>query len=348
MHRISKIKPIHHELCQQSKKIWDSIAKPLGSFGLLEHMIQQIAGIQNTVDIRLNRRKVIVMCADHGVVREGVTQTDSSVTAVCAQSIADGKSNINMLADVYHAQVIPVDIGMNTTIQHKNLINKKIMYGTNNITESSAMTVTQAEQAICVGMDIVRDLKPETDILITGEMGIGNTTPASALASVLLDKSVKEVTGRGAGLSETGLQRKITVIQKAIHVNQPDKSNPIELLAKLGGLDIAGMTGLFLGSAYYQLPIIIDGMISAVAAVIACQINPLCKDYLLASHVSDEPSGKYLLDKIGLTPVIHAGLRLGEGTGGILLLPLLDGALNLYRNAHRFEDIHIERYVNLT
>jgi len=348
MHRISQIKPTNQNSYQEAKQIWDSIAKPLGSFGQLELMIQKIASIQNTADVRLDRRTAVIMCADHGVVQEGVTQTDSSVTAICAEAIAAGTSNINALAKYYHTRVIAVDIGMNADIQHDNLLNHKIMHGTNNIAESAAMTVHQTEQAICTGMEIVKNLKSDTDIIITGEMGIGNTTPASALAAVLLNLPVSEVTGRGAGLSDAGLAKKIAVIEKAIQVNQPDKTNPLELLAKLGGLDIAGMTGLFLGGAYYQIPVVIDGFLSAVAAAIACEIAPECRNYLLASHISDEPAGAALLDLIQLRAVIHANLRLGEGTGGILLLPLLDGALQLYRNSHRFEDIKIERYVSLS
>lgn len=348
MDRTGKIKPSDRLSAVSAKKQWDSIAKPLGSFGLLEEYIEKIASVQGTKDVDISKRAVAVMCADNGVVCEGVTQTGSEITALSAVAIAEGRSNINAIADAYGAEVISIDIGINRDVECGRLINKKIAYGTRNIAVSPAMTMNQAEKAVCVGMDVVRDLKNQGfDIIVTGEMGIGNTTTASAVSSVLLDMPVEEVTGRGAGLTTEGLERKISAIKRAIAFNKPDRDNPIEVLAKVGGFDIAGMTGLFLGGAVYGVPIITDGVISAAAAAIAYKINPLCAEYMLAGHVSDEPAGIKLLEFIGLKAVINAGLRLGEGTGGIMLLPLLDGALSLYRNAHRFDEIGMERYVEL-
>ena len=345
MDRIQTILPADKTSYLSAKKRWDSIAKPLGSFGELEQMIQKIASVQHTDDVHIDRRTAVIFCADHGVVQEGVTQTGSEVTAICAYSIADGTSNVNAIADSCHADVLAVDIGMLTDVSHPKLLRRKVAFGTENFTRKPALTPEQTEKAICIGMDIVRDLKKNgVQLLIAGEMGIGNTTSASALASVLLDKPPLAVTGRGAGLSSKGLERKIHAIVQAIALHQPDKNHPLDLLAKLGGLEIAGMTGLFLGSAYYQVPAVIDGVISAVSAVLAYQLNPLCSEYLLASHTSGEPAGEGLLRMIHLHPVIDAGLRLGEGTGGLLLLPLLDSALALYRNSHHFEDIAIERY----
>ena len=348
MKRICNIKPSDSFSAELAKKQWDSIAKPLGSFGLLEDFIQKIASVQRTPDIDISKRAVVVMCADNGVVCEGVTQTGSEVTAISACAIAEGRSNINALADVYGANVVAVDIGIKTDVKSPSLINRKIAYGTQNIAERPAMTTAQAEQAICVGMDIVRDLKKQgVKIIVTGEMGIGNTTTTSAVSAVLLDMPVEAVTGRGAGLTTSGLERKIAVIKKAIAVNNPDRNNPIDILSKIGGYDIAGMTGLFLGGAVYGVPIVTDGVISAVSAVLAHEINPVCTEYMLVGHISGEPAGVKLIEKLGLKSVINAGLRLGEGTGGIMLLPLLDGALSLYQHAHRFDDMGIERYVEL-
>ncbi|MDE6101682.1 MAG: nicotinate-nucleotide--dimethylbenzimidazole phosphoribosyltransferase [Ruminococcus sp.] len=348
MNRINKIKPSDRLSAVLAKKQWDSIAKPLGSFGLLEEFIEKIASVQGTKDIDISKRAVVIMCADNGVVCEGVTQTGSEITALSAVAIAEGRSNINALADTYSTDVISVDIGINRDVECKRLINKKVAYGTQNIAVSPAMTLSQAEKAVCMGMDIVRDLKNKGfRIIVTGEMGIGNTTTASAVSAVLLDMPVEEVTGRGAGLTSEGLERKISAIKRAIEFNRPDRDKPFEVLAKVGGFDIAGMTGLFLGGAVYGIPIIIDGVISAAAAAIAYKINPLCAEYMLAGHVSGEPAGIKLLELMGLKAVINAGLRLGEGTGGIMLLPLLDGAVALYRNAHRFDEIGMERYVEL-
>lgn len=348
MDRINKITPSDVKAAQAARERWNSVAKPLGSLGLLESAVEKIAAVQGTAEVRITNRRAVVMCADNGVVCEGVTQSDSSVTALCAEAIADGTSNINVLADIYGAKVTAVDIGIDRDVECKKLINRKIEYGTKNIAIGAAMTVEQAEKAIAVGMDIVRDMKHEgADIIVTGEMGIGNTTTSAALASVLLDLPPRSVTGRGAGLDSAGLERKIAAVERAIAVNRPDIDKPIELLAKLGGFDIAGMTGLFLGGAYYHIPVVIDGVISAVSALIACEINPLAREYMLASHVSGEPSGKMLLEKIGVKPLITAEMRLGEGTGGIMLLPLLDGALAVYNSAHRFDDMGMERYVEL-
>lgn len=348
MNRISNITASDKSAELAAHNHWNSIAKPLGSLGLLESAVEKIAAIQGMETPDISRRTVVVMCADNGVVCEGVTQSDSSVTAVCANAIAEGTSNINALADTFNSDVLAVDIGMNSDCKNLKLINRKIAYGTENIAAGAAMTYEQAEMAISVGMDIVGELKNKgVNIIVTGEMGIGNTTIASALSAVLLNLPPEAVTGRGAGLDSEGLSRKISVIERAIAVNNPDVNKPIELLAKLGGYDVAGMVGLFLGGAYYRIPVIIDGVISAVAALIAYRINPLTAEYMLASHISDEPAGKMLLDSIGLKAIINANMRLGEGTGGVMLLPLLDGALSVYNNAHRFDEILIERYTEL-
>ncbi|MCM1024234.1 MAG: nicotinate-nucleotide--dimethylbenzimidazole phosphoribosyltransferase [Prevotella sp.] len=348
MNRIKKIKHIDNEIFFAAKNHWDDVAKPLGSLGLLEEAIQKIAAIQKNIDVDIGTRRVVVMCSDNGVTAENVTQSDSSITMVCAKAIAEGTSNINALARVFDTEVIAVDMGINHDVDSTKIINKKIAYGTKNIAIGAAMTREQTEKSISVGIDIIRDLKNTgAQIIVTGEMGIGNTTTSAALASVLLDASPQFVTGRGAGLDSAGLQRKINVIERAIAVNYPDKNDPIGLISKLGGFDIGGMVGLFLGGAIYEIPIIIDGVISAAAALLAYKIEPISAEYMLASHVSSEPAGKLLLKKIGLKPLINAEMRLGEGTGGIMLLPLLDGALAVYKNSHRFKEIGIERYVEL-
>ncbi|MBE6853132.1 MAG: nicotinate-nucleotide--dimethylbenzimidazole phosphoribosyltransferase [Ruminococcus sp.] len=348
MNRTDKIIPSEGKAEKAAHERWNSIAKPLGSLGLLEKAVEKIAAIQRTENVDIGKRAVVVMCADNGVVCEGVTQSDSSVTAVCAEAIAGGTSNINRIAETFGADVYAVDIGINRDMDVPGLINRKIAYGTENIAKGAAMTKEQAVRAISAGIDMVCELKKNgVKIIITGEMGIGNTTVASALSSVLLFRSPCEVTGRGAGLDSEGLRRKISVIEKAIALNSPDNEDPIGLISKIGGYDIAGMTGLFLGGAYCHIPVVIDGVISAVAAKLACRINPLTVQYMLPSHVSGEPAGRLLLESMGLEPLIDARMRLGEGTGGAMLLPLLDGALAVYNSAHRFEETPIERYVEL-
>ena len=348
MDRIKHIVPADKLAYIEAKQRWDSIAKPLGSFGLLEEMVQKIAAVQGTPDVDISARTAVVMCGDHGVVSEGVAQCGQEVTAECARAIAEGRSNINAIASAYDVQVMAVDVGIAQDVECESLIQRKIVRGTRNIAAGSAMTAAETEAAVTVGLDIAGELAANgTKLIISGEMGIGNTTLAAAIASVLLGLPPEEVTGRGAGLTSEGLQRKINVVRRAIEVNHPTTNKPLELLQKIGGAEIAAMTGLFLGGAYYRVPVVIDGVISAAAAAIACTVEPLCAEYMLASHCSGEPAGEGLLSYCGLTAPINAGLRLGEGTGGVLLVPLLDGALALYRNSHRFDETNIERYVEL-
>lgn len=348
MERINKITAPDKAAMDNARQRWNNIGKPLHSLGLLEEAVIKIAGIRGNANVFLNKRRTVVFCADNGVVCENVTQSDSSVTAVVAKAIANGTSSINRMAQAFNADVLPVDIGIACEISNEKILCRKISFGTENIAKGAAMTLEQAIKAITVGIDIAESCAENGfDIIVTGEMGIGNTTTSSAVASVLLNACPREVTGRGAGLDNRGLERKINVIDRAIVLNCPCKNNAVDIISKLGGYDIAGMTGLFLGGAIYKIPIVIDGFISAVSAALAEKINPLAKEYMLCSHVSKEPAGRKILDLIGLKPLITAELALGEGTGGILLLPLLDGALSVYNSAHSFDDLQIERYVEL-
>ncbi len=327
------------------KKHWDSIAKPIGSLGLFEDIIIKIAGIQGRELVDIGKKAVVIMCSDNGVVKEQVTQTDSSVTAIVTENFARGIASINRMAMAAGAAVIPVDLGIERDLQIDGVLNKKISYGTGNIAKGPAMTGEQAEKAIQTGIDVVKELKSEGYRIIgTGEMGIGNTTTSSAVASVLLNLPVGEVTGKGAGLSGEGLDRKIRVIEEAVRINRPDPNDPAEVLAKLGGYDIAGITGLYLGGLKYGIPIVIDGVISSVAALIAARINREAVKYMIPSHMSKEPASVRIMDELGLSPVIYGNLALGEGTGTALLFPLLDMVLKVYHFNSTFEDIQVKAY----
>ncbi len=346
MERINKIKNLDYVSIEKSQLKWNNVAKPLHSLGMLEEAIIKIAGIVGSENVILDKRCIIDVCSDNGVVEEGVTQTDSIVTSIVAESMANGNSNINNMAKIFNTEVITVDVGIKYDIDKKlNILNKKISYGTKNITKGPAMTMSQAEKAVLVGIDLVKKCKEDNyKIIVTGEMGIGNTTTSSAIASVLLDLPVESVTGKGAGLNSDGLEKKINAIKKAIKINVPNKENPIELISKLGGYDIAAMVGIYLGGAIYNIPIVIDGFISAVSAALAISINPLSKNYMFASHVSKEPAGLMMLNFIGLKPFITAEMCLGEGTGGVLLLPILDAALSVYNSSHIFDALPMEKY----
>ena len=328
---------------EQAQWKWDHVAKPLHSLGLLEDMIVKIAGIQETADVRINRRCALVFCADHGVVAEGISQSGSEVTALVAQSIAEGTANINLMASSVHADVYAVDMGMLHPVP--GTIDRRIAAGTANMAKQSALTYEQAKSALQAGMDLVGEMKVQGyQIILTGEMGIGNTTASTAMSCALLGFTPEELTGRGAGLSDAGLIRKRHAIERALSVNQPDANDPVDVLAKVGGLEIAGMAGAFLGGVKYRMPIVIDGVISAVAALVAARICPEAKDFMLPSHMSRESAAMRIMDELNLKPIIHADMALGEGTGAVALLPLLDMALRVYHGPHTFDDLGMEAY----
>lgn len=343
---IAKIKPLDHNAMEIAQKRWDSIAKPLHSLGKLETLLIQIAGITGNVEVDLSRRGLIAMCADNGVVEEGVTQTGQEVTAIVAENFLKYDTSVGVMCKQNHAEIFPVDMGMVTDTKVR--IDHKIAYGTQNMTKGPAMTREQAVKGLEAGIDMVRELNDKGyRILATGEMGIGNTTTSSAVASVLLKQPVEEMTGRGAGLTSEGLVRKINAIKKAIALNEPDPEDAIDVLAKVGGLDIAGMAGVFLGGAVYGIPVVMDGFISCVSALIAMRICPAARDYILASHVSKEPAAHLILENMGKEAIIHADMCLGEGTGAVALFPILDLATAVYHSMSTFDDIHVEQYEEL-
>ncbi len=328
------------------KKNWDAIAKPLESLGALEEDVIRIAGLVGTPDVRLDRRAVVVMCADNGVVEEGITQTGQDVTAIVAGNIVHHDTSVCRMANVAHADTLAVNMGM--VFDAPDTLDRQIAPQTANFTKGPAMTGGQVWQAISTGIDIVADLsKQGYKLIATGEMGIGNTTTSSALASLLLNMQVEDVTGRGAGLSDEGLARKVAAIKKGIEVNQPDPANALDCLAKLGGFDIAGLVGVFLGGAIYRVPILIDGLISACAALVAYRMCPRSRSALLASHISSEPAAPAILKEMDLRPLICAGMHLGEGTGAVCAMPLLDMGLAVYSEMVSFDDIQIDAYVPL-
>lgn len=347
--RTSPIPPLDEGAAQAAQGRWAEIAKPLGSLGALEDAVVQIAGLTGDADYRLDRRAALVFCADNGVVAQGVTQTGSEVTAVVARGIARGGLTINHMAEVSRADVVAVDMGMNEPVSVPGLLDRRVGPGTADMTLGPAMTREQAEAAIQTGIDLVGEMKEAGyRILCPGEVGIGNTTTSSALAAVLLGREAEAVTGRGAGLSSEGLGRKIGAIARAIEVNKPRQDDPVDALAKVGGFDLAAMCGAFLGGALYRVPIVVDGFIASVAALCALGLRPEARHAMLASHVSAEPAGAMILEALGLRPLICAGLRVGEGTGAVAALPMLDMAYGVYRKMPTFDELAIETYRPLT
>lgn len=340
---MQKIRPVDAAAMAAAKQHWEGLGKPLGSLGRLEKALIQIAGIQRTGDVHIDRKALVIMCADNGVVEEGVTQCGQEVTATVAENFLDEKSCVAIMCRRAGTKICPVDIGM--AVDTPRVEKRKIAYGTKNMAKEPAMTREQAVAAIEVGIAKAEELHAQGyEILATGEMGIGNTTTSSAMTAVYLGLDVETVTGRGAGLSSHGLQRKIHAIKQAIAVNQPDPEDPLDVLAKVGGLDIAGMCGLFLGGAAQQMPVVMDGFISQVAALTAMRLLPECADYILASHVSEEPGANILLKALEKDAFLTCGMRLGEGSGAVALFPILDFASDIYHKMSTFVQADIVEY----
>ncbi len=340
------ISKFSEEMQKASQKHWDAIAKPLGGLGILEKDIAKIAGMIGSTDINLDKRAIVVMCSDNGVVEEGVSQDGQDITAIVASNMAKGDASVCRMADVAGAKVFPVNLGM--VFDAPGTLDRQIAPQTANFTKSPAMTVEQTNRAIQIGIDVVHELVEQGyKIFATGEMGIGNTTTSSALCSVLMNCEPQKVTGRGAGLSDAGLRKKISAIERGIEFNNPNPDDPFDVLSKLGGFDIAGLVGVFLGAALEGCPVILDGFISATAALIASRLCPSCKNYMIASHLSAEPAARMVLEELGLEPLIYARMKLGEGTGAVCAFPLLDMALAVYSEMVTFDETGIEAYVPL-
>lgn len=344
---IDGIAPIDRASMEEAWTCWDSLCKPLRGLGWLEEVLVQMAGIYRTPHPHPDKRAVVIMGADNGVVKEGVTQTDSSVTIQVLENMGDKLSTACVMCRLAGCDLLPVNIGSLTDGKHPKIKNKAVRHGTGNIAEGPAMTREECIQAILTGADTVRELKEEGyNLIVTGEMGIGNTTTSSACAAVIFDQEVEAVTGRGAGLSTAGLERKIQAIKKAIAVNRPDKTDAIDVISKVGGLDIAGMVGCYLGAAYYQVPILIDGFISAVSAYFAGMLCKTAKEYMIPTHCSAEPASRLVMDRLDMKAPLQAGMHLGEGTGAIMGLSLIDQALNVYYHLTTWDGGHVEAYVH--
>ena len=326
---------------------WASLAKPLGGLGALETLLEDAAALTGTAQFDFSRRAVAVLCADNGVVAQGISQTDQSVTRAVAENLAARRTSVCRMAQAAHCDVLPVDLGI-AGAPVPGVRDCRIAAGTADFTKGPAMTRAEAVEAIGRGIALTRQLAAEGyGLVATGEMGIGNTTTSSAVASVLLSQPVEKMTGRGAGLSSEGLLRKIRTIEKAIQLNQPDPEDPVDVLAKVGGLDIAGMAGVFIGGAALGMPVVMDGFISCVSALIAVKICPQVSDYIIASHVSKEPAAHLILKELDKEAIIHAGMCLGEGTGAVALFPLMDLSCAVYNSMSTFGDINVEQYEEL-
>ncbi|NLN86244.1 MAG: nicotinate-nucleotide--dimethylbenzimidazole phosphoribosyltransferase [Syntrophomonadaceae bacterium] len=340
---LEDIRPLDIESMQKAINRLNSLTKPIGSLGVLEDLAVQLAGITGDVIPMLRSKMVIVMAGDHGVVEEGVSAAPQSVTPQMVYNFLKGGAGINVLARLAGAEVRVVDVGVaDPTLQDPHLISRKVRLGTANMTKGPAMTRQEAIKAIEVGIEIAQtQIEEGINVLATGEMGIGNTTSSSAILATYSDMPLSVIVGPGVGLNVGGVERKVKAIGSALEVNRPDPNDPIDVLAKVGGLEIAGMTGLILGCATRRTPVVIDGFISGAAALIASKLAPRAKDYIIASHLSEEPGHKVLLEVIGLKPMLHMRMRLGEGTGAALAFNVIEAANRIMSEMATFDEARV-------
>jgi len=343
---IRAVRPSDQRAVEYTKKRWDAIAKPLDSLGMFENIISGIAGTQGSPSVTLRDRTLVVFCADNGIVEENVTQTGQDVTAKVAANLAGEQATAAIFCRESDVRILPVDVGM---VQDVAIRTEKQAYGTKNFARTDAMTREEALMTIETGIRLAQELAAEGNhVLMIGEMGIGNTSTSSAVTAVLLNVPVAEITGRGAGLSDAGLLHKQKVLTQAIAARKADPDDPVDVLAKVGGFDIAAMTGLILGAASLRIPVILDGFISAVGALAAVRLCPYAKDCLVPSHSSSEPGANIVLDALQLQAPLQANMRPGEGCGAVMMLRMLDMILHIYQEMPTFEDISIEAYQSFT
>lgn len=333
------------EAYQKVLENWDLVAKPLEGMGRFETLTAQIGAITGTDEITLAKKAVIIMCGDNGIVEEGVSQSGQEVTAAVAESMGKKQSSVCRMAKIVGADTIPVDVGINRKEPIPGVLNRKIRQGTRNFRREPAMTEEETIRALAAGVDMVYSCREAgCQILATGEMGIGNTTTSSAVAAALLGCGADRVTGRGAGLSDEGLAKKRRVIEEALEKYDLKNADALTILRTVGGFDIAGLAGVCIGGGLFHVPIVLDGVISMVAALAAQRLVPGVREYLLPSHKGKEPAVAELMKELDLEPVIDGRLALGEGTGAVMLFSLLDMALCIYNGRTTFSDIHIRQY----
>jgi len=335
---IRQVKPLDVDAMRQARARQDTLTKPQGSLGRLEELSIQVVGITGQARPRIGDKVIVTMAGDHGVVAEGVSAYPSEVTVQMVYNFLRGGAGINVLARHVGARVVIVDMGVAGELEpHPDLVNRKVAFGTRNMAQGPAMSRAQAIQAIEAGIEIVeQELAKGMDIVGVGDMGIGNTTPASAITAAITGVSVAEVTGRGTGIDAEQLRHKVVVIEQALALNQPDADDPLDVLAKVGGFEIGGIAGVAIGAAAHRIPVVLDGFIAGAGALIAAELAPQVKDYMIAAHCSVEIGHRLILDRLGLTPLLDLGLRLGEGTGAALGISVVEAAVNILNEMATF------------
>jgi nicotinate-nucleotide--dimethylbenzimidazole phosphoribosyltransferase len=340
---IRRISPLDKTSMDSARTRQDTLTKPQGSLGRLEELSIQLAGIQGKPIPQIKNKAIITMAGDHGVVAEGIGNWPQEVTAQMVSNFLRGGAGINAIARQAGARVIVVDMGVAGKLKaNPGLLSRKVAPGTRNIAAGPAMTREQAIKSLETGIEIVsEEIAKGLDIVGTGDMGIGNTTPSAAICAVFSGKTSAEVTGRGTGIDDKQLARKIDIVNKSLSVNRPDRSQPLEVLAKVGGFEIGGLAGVMLGAAANRVPVVIDGFISGAAALIATGLAPQAKDFLIAAHVSAEAGHRLMLKHMGLRPVLDLDMRLGEGTGAALGIILCETSVRILAEMATFAEAEV-------
>jgi nicotinate-nucleotide--dimethylbenzimidazole phosphoribosyltransferase len=340
---IRSVQPPDTRSAAEAQRILDHLTKPQGSLGRLEEIACQIAGITGRSRPKIEHKAVFTLAADHGVaMKGGVSAYPSAVTAQMVMNFLRGGAAINVFARLAGARVVVADLGVAADIRHPRLVVRKIGPGTRPMTEGPAMTFEQAEQSILTGAEIFEEeYRKGLDLAAVGDMGIGNTTAASAMTAVMARASADKVTGRGAGLDNEGVIRKTAAIRKAISVNKPDPDDPLEVLSAVGGFEIGGIAGVILAAAVRRVPVIVDGFIAGAGLLVACGLRPNCREYVIPGHVSQETGHRILLSHLGLKPLLDLELRLGEGTGAVLAMPLVEAAVRVLSEMATFKSAKV-------
>jgi nicotinate-nucleotide--dimethylbenzimidazole phosphoribosyltransferase len=348
-HTLQNIKPVSKKLEREVKESFKEFAIPQGSLGRLEELASFYASVRGIPRKEIGHKAVFVMAGDHGVVEEGVSSFPQEVTCQMVKNFLGGGAAVNVLTRHAGARVVVVDCGIAKTVEsHNGLKIKKVGHGTRNIALGPAMTREEATCSLEVGIEILEEegLGKGVELAATGDMGIANTTPSAAIFSCLARVGAEEAVGRGTGIGSDGLLRKVQVVQKAIEVNRPDPHDPLDILAKVGGYEIGAIAGLCLGAARHRIPILLDGFISTAGALLACALEPNVRGYLLASHQSAEKGHALMLQKLGLKPVLNLDMRLGEGTGAVLAMHLVEASVKLLLEMATFSQAGVSRAGN--
>lgn len=340
---VNNISEIDENIKHKTKERLDSLAKPLGSLGKLEKIGIKISGITGNIKNKFNKKCVLIFCADNGLFEEGIASTPQYVTVAQTINFTKGLSGVGVIAKQNGSDIVPIDVGINSNLKIDGVIDRKIRKGTSNIAKGPAMNRNECIKALLVGIEAVKNAVDNGYELIgVGEMGIGNTTTSSSILIALTNCDMNLAIGKGSGLTDSAFKKKKEVIKKALNINKPNGLDPVDVLQKVGGFDIAAMTGAFIGAAYYKVPIVIDGFISAVAAVTATKLNDKVREYTFASHISKELGYMKAIEELELEPMINLDMRLGEGSGCPIAFTIIDTANAIVSNMATFEESGID------